>query len=133
MSSVTSILPETASAAAHEALLEDWVAFTAKSRSTEASEETVIDDDEFCATMLGGYVQDPISPTYTLRKAGRADYRRWRRAVRASGSKSRDDELLIRSHLCAILGRKLFRTDRGSLGVGPPSLRPGDSWTSQRW
>jgi len=83
----------------------------------------------FCATMLGGFVKDP-SQGSGVRKANAADYDQWQHELWAmpySKTTGRFHGLTMESHVTAVLGRAIFRTASGSYGVGPSTVRPGDS------
>lgn len=112
----------------HIDILRSWFVF-ATGRLSPPGCEVFFDDDAFCDTMLAGCVRDPTLQSQ-VRKANAADYARWRQEVATmerSAAAGVFHGLLMESHATAVYGRVLFRTKRGSLGIGPPSIEPGDS------
>jgi hypothetical protein len=116
---------------AHVDLLKEWFVFaTGREPSSLAScAGEWFDDDIFCATMLAGCVKDP-SQGSGVRKANAADYEQLRNelwAMSHSKATGQFHGLAMESHVTAVLGRAIFRTTSGSFGVGPSTIRPGDS------
>ncbi|KAK3620746.1 hypothetical protein LTR56_023215 [Elasticomyces elasticus] len=79
-------------------------------------------DDWFCSTMLGNQVED--------RMAQESDLAKWRVAM--SGLIKDpfafvDFSAIVESHMTAVLGRRMFRTDTGYVGVSPASTKVGDT------
>lgn len=128
---VTSVAPAILNflnAAGHLHVLQDWFTFATAQRPLP-SPDGQLDDELFCATMLGGCVKDPTQAS-GVRKADAKDHVTWRRAVLGTVQSSAADALqrhVMESHVTAVLGRALFKTRSGSFGVGPPSMKAGDS------
>jgi hypothetical protein len=114
----------------HINLLKDWFAFaTGQQPLSLASCDKPFDDGVFCATMFAGCVKDP-GQTSGVRKADTADYMQWQhdlQIMEASSTAGQFHSLLMESHVTAVLERALFKTESGSYGIGPQSVKPGDS------
>lgn len=128
---IKSVAPEKLTfldAVEHIGLMKRWFVF-ATGREPSANEDTPFNDFEYCDTMLAGRVQDPAQSS-GWRKATTTDHDRWQHAVLESEKGPlRNNPLygsLMRSHVTATLERRLFKTERGSLAIGPATVHPGD-------
>lgn len=113
----------------HMTHLKEWFIF-ATGRSCRPSEDhgRQFDDDVFCATMLAGCVKD-APPASSARQASAEDYVQWQhdlQTMQGSTAAGSFHSLLMESHMTAVLGRALFKTERGTFGIGPLPIRPGD-------
>jgi len=113
----------------HMTHLEEWFTFaTGRCCRSSESHGRQFDDDVFCATMLAGCVKD-LPPASSARLASAEDYVQWQHDVQTmqhSTAAGSFHSLLMESHMAAVLGRALFKTKRGTFGIGPLSIRPGD-------
>lgn len=111
----------------HIRLMKRWFLF-ATGREPLLDDGDPFDDFEFCDTVLGGHVKDPVQSS-GWRKATPSDHSHWQHALLESERgplKEPFQELLLESHATAALERRLFRTKRGSLAIGPATVRTGD-------
>lgn len=112
----------------HLCLWKDWCAFASLEHASMCPKETMLDDDGFCEVMLGGCVEDEQG----TRAAQAADLAAWRHTVseliNSDGPVSNDvfQTPIMESHIAAILERRLFRTRKGNLGLGPKDVTAGD-------
>jgi hypothetical protein len=111
----------------HIQLLDEWCWFATGQPKSELAVESG-KTEAFCMTMLGGWVRG--SAENVLRKAVAVDLAQWRQDVRSMGDSPSNTNYYgptMSSHLTAVLGQVLFWTEKGSLGLGPPSLQSGDT------
>jgi len=111
----------------HIPLLRRFFVF-ATGREASANDDTPFNDFEYCDTVLGGRVQDPTQSS-GWRKATTMDHDCWQHAVLESEKGPLRNPLyesLMMSHVIATLERRMFKTKRGSLAIGPATARPGD-------
>lgn len=111
----------------HFRLMKDWFVF-ATGREPSVNGDAPFNDFAFCDTVLGGRVQDPTQDS-GWRKATAADHHQWQRAVLESEKGPLRDcvqQSVMKSHVVAAMERRMFKTKKGSLGVGPATVRPGD-------
>jgi hypothetical protein len=111
----------------HIRLMKDWFVF-ATGREPSVKEDAPFNDFAFCDTVLGGRVQGPTQSS-PWRKATVTDHHRWQRAVLESEKgllRNYAQESLIRSHVVAAVERRMFKTKKGSLAIGPATVQPGD-------
>lgn len=120
-------LSKVACAADHIDILKQWFSF-ATGRDCPETWDEIFDDDVFCDTVLGGLVTVAQKPF--VRKACPPDFARWRHDI-AKMEQSTATGLfhtpLIESHVAAVVGRILFKTNTGAIGIGPRLIKPGDS------
>lgn len=123
---VTFELSSVGCAADHVDVMKKWFSF-ATGRDCPENGSGVFDDDIFCETILGGLVRIDRKPF--VRKTRPADFAQWRYDM-AEFERSTAAGLfhtpLIESHVTAVVGRVMFKTNTGSIAIGPSSTEPGD-------
>jgi hypothetical protein len=118
----------------HLETIKQWYVF-ATGRDCGTTDGELFDDPVFVKTMLAGLVVTDQHPF--AREASAVDLAQWRHDMAALAC-STGDELyntpLIESHMTAVFGKVLFKTDVG-YGIGPGTVKPGDSlwvWNNAR-
>lgn len=113
--------------ASHIELLNEWCQFATDQSLPDLAADSAR-GRAFCTTMLGGRVRKTSADM--LRKANACDLLQWRQDVMSmelDPSNAGQYDQAMFPHLTAVLGQVSFTTISGSLGLGPPSLQPGDT------
>jgi len=117
----------------HIGLLREWYDFSRDRRAdslvpdlpdTTIAEHPVF-DDSFCTAMLGIQI-DTNGAKEEVQKADLDEWRMTLAQMLSDPSGSPVTTGLLKSHFTSMLGRKMFQTDSGFVGVGPALTKVGD-------